>query len=90
MFAKQVRALGQPGDILLGYTDGVLEAQAAGGEFFTRERLLSMLDRSASSAAELLEQVVASVLAHIGEVDQYDDITILALRRDPTSEIPTS
>jgi serine phosphatase RsbU (regulator of sigma subunit) len=76
----------EPGDILLGYTDGVLEALAAGGEFFTRKRLLSMLEQSTSSAALLLDQIVASVLSHIGEADQHDDITVLAVRRDPKTD----
>ncbi|MDH3558776.1 MAG: serine/threonine-protein phosphatase, partial [Deltaproteobacteria bacterium] len=76
----------EPGDILLGYTDGVLEALAAGGEFFTRKRLLSMLEQSTSSATLLLDQIVASVLSHIGEADQHDDITVLAVRRDPKTD----
>jgi serine phosphatase RsbU (regulator of sigma subunit) len=76
----------EPGDILLGYTDGVLEALAAGGEFFTRKRLLSMLEQSTSSATLLIDQIVASVLSHIGEADQYDDITVLAVRRDPKTD----
>ncbi len=71
----------KPGDILLGYTDGVPEARAPSGEFFTKERLLSMLEQKASSAAVLLDQIAASVLAHTGEADQYDDITMLAVRR---------
>ena len=83
---KQTR-LG-PGEVLLGYTDGVLEALTAGGEFFSRKRLLSMLERSASSATDLLEQIAESVLDHIGEIDQYDDITMLAVRRDSTSPNP--
>ena len=76
----------EPGDILLSYTDGVLEAQAAGGEFFTRKRLLSMLEQSTSSVTLLLDQIVASVLSHIGEADQHDDITVLAVRRDPKTD----
>jgi serine phosphatase RsbU (regulator of sigma subunit) len=76
----------EPGDILLSYTDGVLEALAAGGEFFTRKRLLSMLEQSTSSATLLLDQIVASVLSHIGEADQHDDITMLAVRRDPKTD----
>jgi len=75
-----------PGDILLGFTDGVLEALAASGESFTRKRLLSILERNASSATAILDQIVASLLAHIGEADQHDDITMLAIRRDPISE----
>jgi serine phosphatase RsbU (regulator of sigma subunit) len=75
-----------PGDMLLGFTDGVLEALAPEGEFFTRRRLLAILERNASSATKILDQIVESLLAHIGEEDQHDDITMLAIRRDPISE----
>jgi sigma-B regulation protein RsbU (phosphoserine phosphatase) len=70
-----------PGDIMLGFTDGVPEARTSSGEFFTKERLLSMLEQPASSAAVLLDQISARVLKHTGEADQYDDITMLAVRR---------
>jgi sigma-B regulation protein RsbU (phosphoserine phosphatase) len=71
----------EPGDTMLGFTDGVPEARASNGEFFTKERLVSMLEQPVSSAAALLDQISASVLAHTGEADQYDDITLLAVRR---------
>ena len=45
-----------------------------------------MLEQSTSSAALLLDQIVASVLSHIGEADQHDDITVLAVRRDPKTD----
>ena len=73
----------EPGEILLGYTDGVLEASAPSGEFFARERLLTMLEPNAGSATALLDKITASVLAHMGEADQHDDITLLAVRREP-------
>jgi len=71
----------EPGDILLGYTDGVPEADSNGGGFFSEERLLSMLKPTSPSALLLLHQIVESVTAHIGEADQSDDITLLAVRR---------
>ena len=73
----------QPGEILLGYTDGVPEARAAGGEFFTQERLLTMLATSPASANELIDNIATSVLDHTGSAEQFDDITMLAVRRSP-------
>ena len=73
----------EPGDILLGYTDGVVEANASDGEFFTMERLVTTLDVPASSAADLLDRIADRVEKHIGEADQFDDVTLLAIRRDP-------
>jgi phosphoserine phosphatase RsbU/P len=71
----------EPGDILLGYTDGVTEAGAADGTFFTNARLTSLLEKPASTAAELLDRIAESLQMHIGEADQFDDITLLAIRR---------
>jgi len=71
----------EPGDILLGYTDGVVEANTSDGEFFTMERLVTTLDVPAPSAAELLDRIADRLEKHIGEADQFDDVTLLALRR---------
>jgi serine phosphatase RsbU (regulator of sigma subunit) len=70
-----------PGDYLVGYTDGVVEANASDGAFFTMERLVAILEAPASSAAELIERIAAGIQEHIGEADQFDDVTLLAIRR---------
>jgi serine phosphatase RsbU (regulator of sigma subunit) len=72
-----------PGDILVGYTDGVVEACASDGGFFTMDRLVATLDAPASSAKELLDRIAAGVQSHIGAADQFDDVTMLAIRRIP-------
>jgi len=72
-----------PGDTLVGYTDGVVEACAADGGFFTMDRLVATLDAPASSAKELLDRIAAGVQEHIGAADQFDDVTMLAIRRIP-------
>ena len=69
------------GDILLGYTDGVIEADTSDGTFFTMKRLVSILETPASTATELLDRIANSVQAHVGGADQFDDITMLAVRR---------
>ncbi len=71
------------GDILLGYTDGVTEAVASDGEFFTMDRLVSLLEIPASTATELLDRIAGSLQEHVGGADQFDDITLLAIRRIP-------
>jgi serine phosphatase RsbU (regulator of sigma subunit) len=71
----------EPGDILLGYTDGVIEASAADGSFFTAEQFKSVLDAPSSSAGELIDRIADSLQQHIGKAEQFDDITLLAIRR---------
>lgn len=71
----------EPGETLIAYTDGVPEARDPERKFFTEKRLLALLDQPAPTAAALLERIVDNVGAHIAEADQYDDVTLLALRR---------
>ena len=70
-----------PGDILLGYTDGVTEAVASDGSFFTTDRLMSILEAPESTAKELLDRIANSLQEHVDSADQFDDITLLAIRR---------
>lgn len=72
-----------PGDIMLGYTDGVTEASNPEGKFFTTERLLALLNRPVGSAAELVDRIEKRVVAHTGKAEQHDDITLFAIRRIP-------
>ena len=76
----------EPGDILVGCTDGVTEAHSPSGELFTRKRLLSLLQEPASSASAILERVRANLFAHIGDTKLSDDITMIALQRAPIAE----
>ncbi len=71
----------ESGDILLGYTDGVTEAGSAEGNFFTMARLVSILDTPVTTATELLDRIAKSLQEHVGRADQFDDITLLAIRR---------
>lgn len=68
-------------EILFAYTDGIPEARASNGEFFTSKRLLSLLKHSPSSATTLLNTVAEEIHNHVKDAEQFDDITLLALRR---------
>ncbi len=78
----------EPGDVLFLFTDGLSEARNAEGEFFTNERIVSLLEQPITSAEELLEQAKQDVYAHIGKADQFDDITLLVIRRTPDNGNP--
>ena len=71
----------QKGELLLGYTDGVTEARNQDGKFFTGEKLLSMLQNPVNSAQTLLDVISTSVIDHTGKAEQFDDITLLAVKR---------
>ena len=68
------------GEILIGYTDGVIEAIGPNGDFFTRDRLLSILMESPSSAKNLVETIRMNLATHIQNAPPSDDITMLAVQ----------
>ena len=77
------RSVIEPGDILYGYTDGVTEARKADGGFFTEKKLLALLKEGAETASGLLDNISEVLHAYIGDAEQFDDITMLAVRRSP-------
>jgi sigma-B regulation protein RsbU (phosphoserine phosphatase) len=71
----------RPGDLLLMYTDGVVEARDAGGEEFHALRLESYLAGcGGASALEVVRGLLGKVEDFAGDTPQYDDVTALALR----------
>jgi serine phosphatase RsbU (regulator of sigma subunit) len=73
----------QPGELLLAFTDGVTDAFSPTRIMFSKERLLALLNQPFSSATALLDHIETHLQAHIAGADQYDDITMLAVRREP-------
>jgi len=71
----------EPGDILIGYTDGVTEALAPNGELFSREQLLSLLEQPSVSASDIIEKIKTRLSNFINEAQQSDDITMIAVQR---------
>jgi sigma-B regulation protein RsbU (phosphoserine phosphatase) len=70
-----------PGETLFVHTDGVTDLRNSAGEFFGEERLETILARPVSSAANLLGRIETSLQAHMAGAKQFDDITMLAIRR---------
>ena len=68
------------GDTLFAYTDGVPESRDPNGGFFTEKTLLGLLEKPVKSAAELLEKIELKLRGHIAGADQFDDITMIAIR----------
>ncbi|MFZ1199917.1 MAG: SpoIIE family protein phosphatase [Desulfobacterales bacterium] len=75
------RTIVAPGDLFFGYTDGVTEARAEAGDFFGEKKLLPLITVGGDSAQELLKSVSAALETHIGQAEQFDDITMLAVKR---------
>lgn len=75
----------EPGDVLFAFTDGITEARAVDGSFFTEERLLELLVQPVTSAVALLDRIDESLRSHVGSATQFDDMTMITARRRPLS-----
>jgi hypothetical protein len=76
----------EPGDRLLIYTDGVVEARDAAGQFFGVERLVDLVFRHSAEgrpAAETLRRLNQAVLGHQDGLLKDDATTLLVEWRGP-------
>ncbi len=70
-----------PGDMLFMYTDGVTEERNADRELFSEKRLVSILaSTTVDSVEDAVRDTVAAVKDFRGDVNQADDITVLAVQ----------
>lgn len=71
-----------PGDTLLLLSDGVVEAHDARGELFGFDRLEALIAEADTpgDVRGLVEMVLDRVQTYMGEAEQHDDITIVAVR----------
>ena len=71
----------KPGDSLLVYTDGVPEANNPQTELFGEERMMETLNRYADAEPEeLIRRIYEAVASFADGADQFDDITMLAVK----------
>src|SRR5262249_21233231 len=70
-----------PAETLFVFSDGVTEATNAALEFYGEARLERVLAACSGQASEeVVDSVVASVAAFVGEAARSDDITAMAIR----------
>ncbi len=73
----------KPGEVLFAYTDGVTDAQNPDGEPYTEERLLATFHLGAHEGTAVMHSIHSEVEGHIGNADQFDDITMISVYRKP-------
>ncbi len=73
-----------PGGVLLLYTDGVTDERSHDGQVFGTGRLGQVLEAlNGQSAQQICDGIYQAVEDHMSGVEQFDDITLVAIRRTP-------
>ncbi|MEM1207046.1 MAG: SpoIIE family protein phosphatase [Acidobacteriota bacterium] len=72
----------QPGELVLGYSDGVTDARSPEGDFFGEERLFDVVARTETQDPDrLVAEVLGAVDAFTRGELLYDDLTLVAVSR---------
>ena len=72
----------EQGDLLLAYTDGIVEPENVYGEMFGEDRLKDMLVKYArADSAELIARTMEAVVHWTGAGELQDDMTMVVARR---------
>ncbi len=78
---SETRVTLRPGDVVVAYTDGVTEAMNAEREEWGVERFLEAVHAAAPDGANaVLNSTQQRMMRFVGGTEQYDDMTLLALR----------
>jgi sigma-B regulation protein RsbU (phosphoserine phosphatase) len=71
----------QPGDSVVFFSDGIVDAQNATGEMFGNDRLIETVRKHHhKSASRLAESILTDVGRFQGKRDRFDDETVVVLR----------
>jgi len=71
----------QPGDWLIIFTDGLVEAENARTEEYGEQRLLNVLQAGvAATPDELLRRIMSDLDAYVAATPQHDDVTCLLVK----------
>ena len=77
----------KPGDILLLYTDGLVETMNAAREQFGKERVTDLLVKNSGKPAhEIIDVLLSELNRHAGSTAREDDVTLLVLKRERIEE----
>lgn len=71
----------QPGDSVVFFSDGIVDAQNAAGEMFGNDRLVNVVRKNQlKSASKLADAILSEVSKFQGSVERFDDETVVVLR----------
>jgi sigma-B regulation protein RsbU (phosphoserine phosphatase) len=79
----------QPGDLFLGYTDGVLESTDAGGRMFGEEQLCAVIRAARGRpGAAICDRLLQELQGYSGRSGFDDDVCLVAIESAPPAASP--
>ena len=77
----------EPGDLLVVFSDGIPDARDPHGRFFTEGKLVRIVEAVPvpTPAERVAAEIQEALTAHISTAAQFDDITLMVIRRETTS-----
>ena len=73
----------EPGDVLALYTDGITDAINADEEEFGPARLTEIIQRTRThNPTEIITAITDELKAFVGDMPQFDDFTLVVLKRN--------
>jgi sigma-B regulation protein RsbU (phosphoserine phosphatase) len=71
----------QPGDTVVFYSDGVVEAMNEKDELYETERFMaSIAEGKALDAEALIEKLLADITRHVDGAEQHDDMILVVVK----------
>ena len=78
---EEIPIQAEPGDLVVFFSDGVIDAADAEDQMFGRARVEEVVRTNYTrSAEEVVEAIFAAVATHVGDNDPFDDQTVVALK----------
>ena len=72
----------QRGDLLLVFSDGVMDATNADDEYYSEERLADFVLKNRDlTPKEIVDKVCDDIKEFVGDAPQFDDITLMVIKR---------
>ncbi|MDQ6664318.1 MAG: serine/threonine-protein phosphatase, partial [Acidobacteriota bacterium] len=70
-----------PGDLFVGYTDGISEAMTMDNQEWSEERMIEAIQRCRHEKPEvMIQNVIANADAFTASAPQYDDMTLVCVK----------
>jgi sigma-B regulation protein RsbU (phosphoserine phosphatase) len=71
------------GDLVIFYTDGVVEAMNKKEKMYGFDRFLAVIKKNSGLDADpFLEKLIEDINSFVGKAEQHDDLTIVVIKVD--------